>query len=443
MSNFFSDVSGPIPYVGPESDELFGYRWYDKDRVVGDKTMADHLRIAVCYWHSFASQGSDIFGDGTFDRPWFDPSLDPKLAARVKMGIAFEFFEKLGTPYYCFHDHDLAPEGQSFAEETQILEDLIEDASDHMDRTGVKLLWGTARLFSHPRFMSGAATNPDPEVFARAAAQVKNCMDATHRLGGENYVLWGGREGYDTLLNTDVSRELDQLGRFLTMVVEYKHAIGFEGTILLEPKPHEPTKHQYDHDTQTVHSFLQRYDLEHDVKVNIEVNHATLAGHDFAHEVAMATASGIFGSVDANRGDDRLGWDTDQFPNSVDQMSLGVYEILRGGGLTTGGFNFDAKLRRQSTRPSDLFHAHIGGVDVLARSLLVAHAMLEDGALEDLRAERYAGWDTEFGRGVLAGEHTLADLHRLVDESNLDPAPRSGRQEELENLVNRYIERVS
>ena len=442
MAEFFTEVSGPIRYAGPDSDDPLTFRWYDADRVVGDRTMAEHLRVAVCYWHSFNWPGNDVFGDGGFHRPWLDRALDPMAAARAKMAAAFEFFEKLGVPFFCFHDHDIAPEGATFAEETANLATMVKEASAHMERTGVRLLWGTARLFWHPRYMAGAATNPDPEVFARAAAQVRNCLEATHRLGGANYVLWGGREGYDTLLNTDVGRELDQLGRFLTLVVEHKHAIGFDGTILIEPKPQEPVKHQYDHDSQTVYAFLQRYGLEDEVKVNIEVNHATLSGHDFAHEVAVAAAAGIFGSVDANRGDDRLGWDTDQFPNSVDQMALGVYEILRAGGFATGGFNFDTKLRRQSIDRTDLFHGHIGGIDTLARSLLVAHAMLADGALENLRADRYAGWDSDLGRSIMAGERSLADLHGLVASGSIDPAPRSGRQEALENLVNRYIERV-
>ena len=442
MSDFFTEVTEPVRYAGPDSDDPLAFRWYDKDRVVGDATMAEHLRMAVCYWHSFNWPGNDVFGDGTFDRPWLDATLDPMAAAKEKMAAAFEFFEKLGVPYFCFHDHDIAPMGSSFAEETANLNAMVDEAMGHMDRTGVKLLWGTARLFHHPRYMGGAATNPDPDVFARAAAQVVNCLDATHRMGGANYVLWGGREGYDTLLHTDLGRELDQLGRFLTLVVEHKHAIGFEGTILIEPKPQEPTKHQYDHDSQTVHAFLQRYDLADEVKVNIEVNHATLSGHDFAHEVAVAAAAGILGSVDANRGDDRLGWDTDQFPNSVDQLALGVYEILRAGGFSTGGFNFDTKLRRQSIDRTDLFHAHIGGMDTLARSLLVAHAMLTDGALNDALAERYAGWDRELGTAIMAGERSLLDLHRHVADVELDPVPRSGSQEALENIVNRYIERV-
>ncbi len=442
MAEFFTEVPEPIRHAGPDSDDPLTFRWYDADRRVGERTMAEHLRIAVCYWHSFNWPGNDVFGDGGLDRPWLDPALDPMDAARAKMAAAFEFFEKLGVPFFCFHDHDIAPEGSSFAEESANLGAMVDEAAAHMERTGVQLLWGTARLFWHPRYMAGAATSPDPEVFARAAAQVRNCLEATHRLGGANYVLWGGREGYDTLLNTDVGHELDQLGRFLNLVVEHKHAIGFGGTVLIEPKPQEPVKHQYDHDSQTVHAFLQRYGLADEVKVNIEVNHATLSGHDFAHEVAVAAAAGIFGSVDANRGDDRLGWDTDQFPNSVDQMALGVYEILRAGGFTTGGFNFDTKLRRQSIDRTDLFHGHIGGIDTLARSLLVAHAMLSDGALEDLRVARYRGWSGELGRAIMAGQRSLADLHNLVAGGDIDPAPRSGRQEALENLVNRYIERV-
>lgn len=445
MPEFFDTVTEPIRYAGPDSDDPLTFRWYDAERVVGTKTMAEHLRMAVCYWHSFNWPGNDVFGAGTFDRPWLADGLDPMVAARVKMDAAFEFFEKLGVPFFCFHDHDVAPEGATFAEETDNLFALADDLAAHMDRTGIGLLWGTARLFWHPRYLAGAATNPDPGVYARAAAQVKNCLDVTHRLGGHNYVLWGGREGYETLLNTDVGRELDQLGRFLTQVVEYKHRIGFEGSILIEPKPQEPTKHQYDYDTQSCLAFLQRYGLEGEVQVNIEVNHATLSGHDFTHELAIAAANGILGSVDANRGDDRLGWDTDQFPNSVEDMSLAIYEILRAGGFSTGGFNFDTKLRRMSIERDDLFHAHVGAMDTMARSLLVAHAMLEDGALETLRQDRYRGWDDGLGTDILAGRDrgaTLETLHRHVAETDLEPRPSSGRQEALENLVNRFIERA-
>jgi len=441
-SEFFHEVSEPIRYQGPESDDPLTFRWYDADRVVGDKTMAEHLRFAVAYWHSFAADGADQFGSGTWDRPWLTTALDPLDAARSKMAAAFEFFAKLGVPYFCFHDLDIAPEGLSFVETCTNLDSMVDEAAAHMERTGVKLLWGTANLFSRPRFAAGAATNPDPHLFARAAAQVKHCLEATHRLGGENYVLWGGREGYDTILNTDIGRELDQLGRFLHLVVEHKQTIGFQGTILIEPKPHEPTKHQYDHDAQTIAGFLRKYDLIDEVKLNIEVNHATLAGHDFVHEVAVAVDDEILGSIDANRGDGRLGWDTDQFPNSVEEMSLAFHEILRGGGLGTGGVNFDAKLRRQSVDRTDLFHAHIGAMDVMARALLVAYEMLGERVLIDVRTARYRGWDSQLGVDIMDGRVGLVDLDEMVSGQSLDPPPVSGRQEALENLVNRYVERV-
>ncbi len=442
MSEFFTTVSSPIAYEGPDSDNPMAFRWYDKDRIVMGRSMEEQLRFAVCYWHSFAWNGADIFGAGTFDRPWTDAAMDPMDAARMKMDAAFEFFAKLGAPFYSFHDRDIAPEGATFAESCANLDDMVDIAEAKMAETGMKLLWGTAQAFFQPRYAAGAATNPNPDVFAHAAAQVKHCLDATHRLGGANYVLWGGREGYETLVNTDMGRELDQLGRFLNMVVQYKHDIGFDGTILIEPKALEPTKHQYDYDSATVYGFLQRYGLENDIKVNIEVNHATLAGHDFDHEVAQAVTNGIFGSVDANRGDDRLGWDTDQFPNSVESMSLGVYQILKGGGFDTGGFMFDTKLRRQSLARDDLFHGHIGAMDTLARSLLVAAALIEDGELDALVEERYAGWSSDEGQRILAGEVGLADLHARVLADNVDPAPVSGRQEMIENLINRTIERV-
>ncbi len=316
---------------------------------------------------------------------------------------------------------------------------MVDYAEAKMAETGVELLWGTANVFSHPRFAAGASTNPDPEVFAYAAAQVKHALEATQRLGGANYVLWGGREGYETLLNTDLKREGEQLARFLTMVAEHKHAIGFEGTLLIEPKPQEPTKHQYDYDCQSVHGFLERYDLVDEYRVNIEVNHATLAGHSFHHEVAYAVANGIFGSVDANRGDYQNGWDTDQFPNSVDELSLAVYEIVKGGGLTAGGFNFDTKLRRQSMARHDLFHGHIGGIDTLARALLVAARMIEDDVLDGLVEARYSGWESELGEGILGGSETLATLTAKVHAGEIDPAPVSGSQEMLENRVNRAI----
>ena len=437
--DFFPDVQGRIPFGGLRSEDPLSYKVYQPDRMVLGKRMEDHLRIAVCYWHSFNWPGSDVFGVGTFDRPWVDPRLDPMIAARAKLEAAFEFFEKLGVPFFCFHDRDIAPEGATFAESTSNLMAIVEEAEAHMARTGVRLLWGTANLFSNPRYAAGAATNPDPEVFAYAAAQVKVMLEATHRLGGANYVLWGGREGYDTLLNTDLVREEQQFGRFLGMVAEHKHRIGFKGALLIEPKPQEPTKHQYDYDVATVQGFLARHKLEGEYRVNIEANHATLAGHSFHHEIATAVALGVFGSIDANRGDYQNGWDTDQFPNSVDELSLALYEILRGGGMGSGGFNFDAKLRRQSIDRTDLFHGHIGGIDTVARALLVAAAMIESGTLEEYRKARYEGWTGSLGRSILSGDALFELLAGRVLAGEIDPKPRSGRQEMLENVVNQAI----
>ena len=438
-SEFFTEIAGPIRYAGLDSTDPFSFKVYDPDREVLGKRMEDHLRVAVCLWHSFNWPGSDVFGMGTFDRPWLDPSLEPMAAARQKVAVAFEFLSKLGAPYFCFHDRDVSPEGRNFAETRDNLEEIVAEIERHMARTGRKLLWGTANLFSHPRYAAGAATNPDPEVFAYAAAQVKLMLEATHRLGGVNYVLWGGREGYETLLNTDLAHEGEQLARFLTLVAEHKHRIGFTGTLLIEPKPQEPTKHQYDYDVATVLGFLTRHDLAGEYRVNIEVNHATLAGHSFHHEVVAALAGGIFGSIDVNRGDYQNGWDTDQFPNSVDELSLALYEILRAGGFTTGGFNFDTKLRRQSMARGDLFHAHIGGMDTLARALLVAAEMLTAGDLQRLRDERYAGWSGPLGTAIMAGQRSLADLENEVVSGGLEPRPASGQQERLENLVNQRI----
>ncbi|NNL65300.1 MAG: xylose isomerase [Myxococcales bacterium] len=427
-----------IPFGGPESDDPLAFRCYDPDRVVAGKRMEEHLRFAVCYWHTFCWPGSDVFGEGTFARPWLAEG-DAVARAERKLAVAFEFFEKLGVPFFCFHDRDLAPEAATHRESCARLDRFADLAAAEMERTGVRLLWGTANLFGHPRYAAGAATNPDPEVFAFAAAQVKHCLDVTHRLNGANYVMWGGREGYETLLNTDLRRESDQLGRFMRLVVEHKHRIGFPGTLLIEPKPHEPTKHQYDHDVAAVLAFLQRHGLEGEIRLNIEVNHATLAGHSFQHEVASAIAADAFGSVDANRGDPQNGWDTDQFPNDVGEMALALYEILRAGGLGSGGFNFDAKLRRQSLDPLDLFHAHVGGMDTLAEALLVAAALIEAGDLERFVADRYAGWNEPFGREILAGERSLEDLAHWATTSDPDPRPVSGRQEMLENHVRRAL----
>lgn len=431
-----------IRYAGPESDDPLTFRWYDADRVVAGRSMQDHLRMAVCYWHNFVWPGSDVFGEGTFDRPWHHASLDPMDAARHKLAVAFEFFDKLGAPFFCFHDRDVAPEGATFAETCKNLDAIADEMGQHMEDTGVGLLWGTANLFGHPRYRAGAATSPDPEVFTHAAAQVCHVLEATHRLGGQNYVLWGGREGYETLLNTDLRAEEQRYARFLHLVAEHKHHIGFDGTLLIEPKPAEPTKHQYDFDVAAITGFLERHGLRDEYRVNLEVNHATLGGHSFHHEVAAACALGVLGSVDANRGDPQNGWDTDQYPNSVEEMTVAMYEILRFGGLGSGGFNFDTKLRRQSTDPVDLFHGHIGGMDTLARSLLAAASLLESGELESRRAERYARWGEPLGRAIDDGSHTLESLHRMVLDHNVDAAPISGRQELLENLVNKHIERV-
>ncbi len=435
MTDFFKGID-PIRFDPDAAEDALTYRAYDADEIVMGKRLEDHLRFAIAWWHSFAWPGGDPFGGQTFERPWFGDTLD---LARLKADIAFEMFAILGQPYFCFHDADIRPEGASFAENTRNLEAIVDHIGVKMEEVGTKLLWGTANLFSNRRFMSGAATNPDPDVFAFSAATVKTCMDATHKLAGENYVLWGGREGYETLLNTDLKRERAQAGRFLQMVVDYKHKIGFGGTILIEPKPQEPTKHQYDYDVATVYGFLKDFGLENEVKVNIEQGHAILAGHSFEHEIATAGALGIFGSIDMNRNDYQSGWDTDQFPNNVPEVALAYYEILKAGGYTTGGTNFDAKLRRQSLDPADLIAAHVGAMDVCARGLKAAAAMLEDGKLERLRAARYAGWDSETGRKMLAGELGLDDLAAHVERENINPQPVSGRQERLENLVNRFV----
>jgi xylose isomerase len=433
MTDFFKGIP-QIKFEGPKSDNDFAFRHYDAEEVVMGKKMKDHLRFAAAYWHSFAWPGGDPFGGATFERPWFGDTID---AAKMKADVAFEMFQILGVPYYCFHDADMRPEGADFRENTRNLETMVDYLAEKQAATGVKLLWGTANLFSHRRFMSGAATNPDPDVFAFSAATIKTCMDATIKLGGENYVLWGGREGYETLLNTDMGRERRQAGRMLQMVVDYKHKMGFKGAILIEPKPQEPTKHQYDYDVATVYGFLKEFGLEGEVQMNIEQGHAILAGHSFEHELAMARELGIFGSIDMNRNDYQSGWDTDQFPNNVPEMALAYYEVLRAGGFKTGGTNFDAKLRRQSLDAEDLILAHVGGMDACAAGLKAAAAMLDDGKLEAARDARYAGWDTADGKGLLSSDLNAIAAKVLNDQIN--PAPRSGRQERLENLVNRYL----
>lgn len=432
----------PLAFRGegfvPTAEEPFAYRFYDKNRLVLGRRMEDQLRFAACYWHSFVGDGTDPFGDASFLRPWHGAG-DPMAQALHKADVAFDLFRLIGTPFFTFHDRDVAPEGATLRESNERLRRIESVFERKMDQTGVKLLWGTANLFSNRRYMAGAATNPDPDVFAYAAAQVKNVLEMTHRLGGHNYVLWGGREGYETLLNTDLKRELAQLGRFLNLVVEHKHKIGFKGQILIEPKPAEPTKHQYDHDVATVYGFLKANGLETEVKLNLEQNHALLAGHSFEHEIALASALGIFGSIDMNRGDEMLGWDTDQFPNNLPQVALTLYEVLKAGGIGQGGLNFDAKLRRQSIDPDDLVWAHASAMDLCARALLVAEKMVQDGALQRHVQTRYQGWDSPRGRAILQGECSLETLARDVEAEGLEPQPCSSQQERLEHLVNGYI----
>ena len=433
MTEFFHGIPA-ITFEGPDSTNPFAFRHYNPDEILNGKRMEDHLRFAVAYWHSFAWQGGDPFGGQTFDRPWFG---DDMARARLKADVAFEMFDILNAPFYCFHDADVRPEGASFAESKRNLDEIVDYLADKQSTHKTKLLWGTANMFSHKRWMAGAATNPDPDVYAYAAACVQANMDATHKLGGANYVLWGGREGYETLLNTNLKTERDHAGRFLQQVVEYKHKIGFQGAILIEPKPQEPSKHQYDYDTATVYGFLVEFGLEKEVKLNIETGHAFLAGHSFEHELAMAASLGIFGSVDMNRNDLQSGWDTDQFPNNVPDTALAYYEVLRAGGFTTGGSNFDAKVRRQSLDPADLILSHVGGMDTCARAFKAAAALLADGSLEQARADRYAGWSKPEAAALLSG--SLEQAAASVTARGLNPEPRSGRQERLENLWNRFV----
>ncbi len=434
MTGFFHDIA-PVAYEGVDSSNPLAFRHYNPDETVMGRRMEDHLRFAVAYWHSFAWEGGDPFGGQTFLRPWYPQ--DDMARARIKADAAFEMFDILGQPYFCWHDADIRPEGATFAESLRNLEEITDYFAQKMEGRKVRLLWGTANMFSHRRFMAGAATNPDPDVFAWAAATVKTCMDATQKLGGQNYVLWGGREGYETLLNTDLSRELDHMGRFLSMVVDYKHKIGFEGAILVEPKPQEPSKHQYDFDVATCIGFLRKYGLEDEVKLNIEQGHAILAGHSFEHELALAAAEGMLGSIDMNRNDYQSGWDTDQFPNNVPEVAMAYYHVLKSGGFTTGGTNFDAKLRRQSLDAQDLIAAHVGAMDVCARGLKAAAAMIEDGGLDAALTDRYAGWDSPQAQAMLTSD--LDTIFDRVSSGETDPQPRSGQQEMLENYVNRFV----
>lgn len=433
-SRFFEGIE-KIRYEGVDSSNPMAFRHYNPDEVVMGKRMEDHLRFAVAWWHSFAWEGGDPFGGPTLERPWHPQ--DDMGRARMKADIAFEMFDILGQPYFCWHDADIRPEQGNFADNLRTLEEITDYIGEKMRAVGTKLLWGTANMFSHRRWMSGASTNPDPDVFAFAAATVKSCIDATHKLGGENYVLWGGREGYETLLNTDLKAELDHMGRFLNMVVDYKHKIGFKGAILVEPKPQEPSKHQYDYDAATCIGFLRKYGLEDEVKLNLEQGHAILAGHSFEHEIAVAAAEGMLGSIDMNRNDYQSGWDTDQFPNNTPEVALAYYYILKAGGFSTGGTNFDAKIRRQSIDAEDLVAAHVGGMDVCARGLKAAAAMIEDGGLDAALANRYSGWQSPEAQ-VMLGSSLEEVASRVLIEA-IKPEPRSGRQEYLENYVNRFV----
>lgn len=428
---------GQISFEGPESDNPLAFRWYDPNRVVAGKTMQEHLRFAVAWWHTFCGTGADPFGAPTKKFPWLT-AADPLQAARDKMDAGFEFISKIGIPFYCFHDFDLIEEGQTLAESEKRLAYITDYALEKQHASGVQLLWGTANLFSNPRYMNGAATNPDFQVVSWAGAQVKMALDATIKLGGANYVFWGGREGYMSLLNTDMKRELDHMARFLHMARDYARQQGFTGTFFIEPKPMEPSKHQYDFDAATCISFLREYDLLQDFKLNIEVNHATLAQHTFQHELQVAANAGVLGSMDANRGDYQNGWDTDQFPNNVYELTEAMLVVLEHGGLQGGGINFDAKTRRNSTDLEDIFYAHIGGMDAFARALLAADALLERSEYKAWRAERYASFDTGKGKEFEAGKLTLEDLARLALQDG-EPAQRSGKQERYEQLISRFV----
>ncbi len=437
MNEFFPDIQQTIPFEGPESKNPLAFKYYNSQQIVGQKTMEEHLRFSVAYWHTFKASGMDPFGAPTFVRPWINAAT-PLEQAECTVRAAFEFAHKLGAPFYCFHDRDLAPEGETFAESCKNLEIMVARAKQLQEETGIKLLWGTANLFGHPRYAHGAASNPDAHVFAYAAAQVKHAIAATKELGGVNYVFWGGREGYETLLNTDMKHEQEQMARFFHMALDYARQIGFEGQFLIEPKPKEPTKHQYDFDAATVLSFLRAYDLFDTFKLNIEANHATLAGHTFEHDLTVASIDGKLGSIDANVGDPLLGWDTDQFPTDPAMCTLAMLVVLKQGGIGKGGFNFDAKPRRGSFDEIDLFYAHVSGMDTFARGLLAAHQIIEDGVLDNFINERYASYTDGIGNRVMSGQETFDSLEQYVLQQG-DPAYKSGRQEMLESILRSYV----
>ncbi len=435
---YFSKVDKQIPYEGKDSKNPLAFKYYNKHQRVGGKTMGEHLRFSVAYWHTLMGTGSDMFGGPSFEREWHKAS-DPMGRAKETMEAAFELFQKLGIDFYCFHDRDIAPEGATFSQTCKNLETMVEFAKGLQKSTGAKLLWGTANLFSNPIYSQGAATSPNAHVAAHAAAQVKNAIDATKELGGENYVFWGGREGYETLLSTDIKREQEQMARFLHMAADYKRKIGFDGQFLIEPKPCEPMKHQYDTNAATTLYFLKEYDLLDVFKLNIEANHATLAGHTFEHELAVASAAGKLGSVDANRGDLLLGWDTDQFPTDIYSTTMAMLIILKQKGLGKGGLNFDAKVRRSSTDPLDLFYAHIGGMDSFARGLLIAQKIIDDGVIAKFIDERYSSFKSGTGAKIMSGQIGLEELEKWIMSED-HPVLQSGRQEMLENILNSYIQ---
>jgi xylose isomerase len=427
-----------IRYEGPESDNPLAYRWYNEDEVIEGKSMKDHLRFSVVYWHTFRGNGADPFGVGTMQRPWDDGS-DSVENAQARVRVAFEFMEKLGAPYYAFHDRDVAPEGANLTETNRIFDSVAEVLKEEQERTGIKLLWGTANMFTHPRYLHGAATSSNADVFAYCAAQVKKALEITHELGGENYVFWGGREGYQTLYNTDMKRELDHLAKFFHMAVDYANEIGFQGTFLIEPKPKEPTKHQYDSDAAACINFLRAYDLTDRFKLNLETNHATLAGHTMMHELDYAGIQGMLGSIDANTGDLMLGWDTDQFPTDIYLTTQIMLMLLKHGGIAPGGVNFDAKVRRESFEPIDLFHAHIGGMDAFARGLKIAAKIRADKALGKFVEQRYCSWNDGIGAEIESGKADFKSLEKYMLEKGEADSNQSGRQELLENVVNYYI----
>lgn len=437
MKEFFPEVKGAVPYEGPDSKNPLAFKYYDASKKIGDKTMEEHLRFAVAYWHTFCGSGMDPFGAETYRRPWNTGATEMENA-ELRAHAAFEFFTKLGVKYYCFHDRDVAPQGESFSEYKSNLEHIVQLLKKLQGDTGVNLLWGTSNMFSHPRFAHGAATNPDPKVFAIAAAQVKNALEATVELGGQSYVFWGGREGYETLLNTDMKLELDNMARFFRLVCDHADKIGFKGQFLIEPKPKEPTKHMYDFDAATVLGFLKQYDLWDRFNLNIEANHATLAGHTFEHDLTVASINGKLGNIDANVGDLLLGWDTDQFSTSISMAVKCMLVVLKQGGLAPGGLNFDAKVRRGSFDTEDLFHAHIGSMDAYARGLLIAQKIIEDGPLDDFVAKRYAGYGEGVGKSIVDGGESLDSLEQYVLE-NGDAELKSGRQEMLENILLSYL----